>query len=447
MMKSRIIFFTRLFFIFLFFILFQNASADEGKNKVYTLDESIKEALSNNWSMKAKKEKIEESIYGKKKARADFFPKFSTTYGYTRLDAVEKSAPTSFGPFTIPGRDLNTQDNYQWKGTISQPIFTGFALKSAYDLAKLGIDLSEMELDLEKLDLALRVKDAYFNILKADKGMKVAERAVEALASHVKVARSFYKVGMIPVNDLLKAEVELANAQYNLVRAQNASKLSRAAFNTTLSKPVYEPVEVEDIISYTPEEGDFKAYLERALQKRPEIKVIDINMLQTDQQIRLAKSKYYPEVALNYDYIKEGDHPDVSGSNFHDANSWQVTAVLSWTFWEWGKTRNAVREAESVKKQLMDTRLSLIDNIRYEIQQAILDIDREEKNVPTTKKAVEQAEENLRVSQERYKAQVTTSTEVLDAQTLLTEASVNYYRALYDRNLAKARLKRAMGEY
>ncbi|MCD6298013.1 MAG: TolC family protein, partial [Deltaproteobacteria bacterium] len=69
------------------------------------------------------------------------------------------------------------------------------------------------------------------------------------------------------------------------------------------------------------------------------------------------------------------------------------------------------------------------------------------KNIPTTSKAVEQAEENLRVSEERYKAQVTTSTEVLDAQTLLTEGRMNYYRALYDHNLAKARLRRAIGEY
>ncbi|MBW1887766.1 MAG: TolC family protein, partial [Deltaproteobacteria bacterium] len=409
-MRSRTLFFTWKLFILLFFILFQNASADEGKNKVYTLDESIKEALSNNWSIKAKKEKIEETIYGKKKAKADFFPKFSTTYSYNRLDEQRIFRSTAPGGQNIA---VSSLDNYRWKGTITQPLFTGFALISAYELAKLGIDLSEMELELEKLDLALRVKDAYFNILKADIAVQVAEKAVEALASHVKVARSFYKVGMIPINDVLKSEVELANAQYDLVRAQNASKLTRAAFNTTLSRPVNEPVEVEDIISYTPEEGDFESYLGRALQKRPEIKVIDINTLQTGQQVRLAKSKYYPEVALNYDYIKEGDHLDVSGSDFHDGNSWQVTAVLSWTFWEWGKTRNTVREAESVKNQLMKTRMAMIDGINFEIKQAVLDLEKEEKNIPTTKKAVEAAEENLRVSQERYKAQVTTSTEVL----------------------------------
>jgi len=74
-------------------------------------------------------------------------------------------------------------------------------------------------------------------------------------------------------------------------------------------------------------------------------------------------------------------------------------------------------------------------------------LDSAEKNIPTTRKAVEQGEENLRVSQERYKAQVATSTEVLDAQTLLTEARMNYYTALYVHNMARAHLQRALGTY
>jgi len=174
---------------------------------------------------------------------------------------------------------------------------------------------------------------------------------------------------------------------------------------------------------------------------------VDINLLQIDQQIRAAKSGYYPEVALNYDYIREGDDFQVDGSDFHDSSRWQVTASLNWTFWQWGKTHYAVRERESLRKELTKTRLSLEDTIRLQIKQAILDIEAEARNIATSSKAVEQGEENLRVSQERYKAQVTTSTEVLDAQTLLTQARVNYYSAFYNRNLAKARLLRAMGEY
>ena len=433
------------------FLSVQDIYAEE-KAKVYTLNESVMEALDNNWTMKAKEEKIRESEYARKQAKADFLPKFSTSYGYTRLNDVTMSQASSItlpGPtvITIPGRNLNTQDNYQWKGTITQPLFTGYALTSAYELAKLGIDLSKVELDLERVDLALQVKEAYFNVLKADKAADVAMKAVESLQSHLKVANNFYDVGMIPINDLLKAEVELGSAQYDLTRAQNGSKLARASFNVLLARPINSPVEVEDILVYVPDFPEYETYLEKALKNRPEIKSIDINSDQIDQQIMLAKSEYYPQVALNFNYIKEGDHPDVSGSPFHDASNWNAGAALSWTFWEWGKTGDSVRQYESIKRQLLQTRKTLEDGIGLEIRKAILDLQETEKNIPTTKKAVEQAEENLRVSEERYKAQVTTSTEVLDAQTLLSQARTNYYNALYNHNLAKAALLRAIGEY
>ncbi|MBW1703704.1 MAG: TolC family protein [Deltaproteobacteria bacterium] len=445
-MKSK----TSLILVPLLFVslVFQPGVALAQEKKVYTLEASIAEALENNWSLKAKKEKIDQAGNVRKQARAEFLPKLSTTYGYTRLSEVYKSDPVSLGIFgTIPGRDQNTRDNYQWKGTVTQPLFTGFALVSSYRLAELGIDQSEMEVELEKLDLVLKVKEAYFDILGVDKTLGVAKKAVESLESHVKVASSFYKVGMIPINDLLKSQVELANAQQDLVKALNATKLTRANFNTILSRQINAPVELKDILVYKPEKGDLENYMENALENRPEIKLLDINILQTDQQIRLVKSKNYPEVALTYDYIKEGDHPDVSGSPFHDANSWEVMAGVTWTFWEWGKTHYEVREKLSLKKELIQTKKALEDGIRLEIKDAMLALEEAEKNIPATRKAVEQAEENLRVSEERYKAQVTTSTEVLDAQTLLTEGRMNYYRALYDHNLARSRLQRAIGAY
>jgi outer membrane protein len=191
-----------------------------------------------------------------------------------------------------PSYDMNTQDNFQWKFTATQPLFTGFALVSSFQLAKLGIDQSEMELELEKLDLALKVKNAYFGILKAEKALAVVRMAVESLEAHVKVARSFYNVGMIPINDLLKAEVELGNEQYDLVRAQNADRLSRSVFNIILSKPVNAPVDVKDVLGYKSREGVFEDYLETAFENRPEMKVLEINILQTDQNIRLAQAVF-----------------------------------------------------------------------------------------------------------------------------------------------------------
>ncbi|MBN1848971.1 MAG: TolC family protein [Deltaproteobacteria bacterium] len=443
-------------FILCSFLFVGVVSADEEDAKVFTLQESIQTALINNSSIKAKEEKIQEALYGEEKAKADFYPKLSTIYGYTRLDEVKRS-PGTVSTITIPGlpqgtirssaRDMNSLDNYQWKSTISQTLFAGYAVVSAHELAKLGIDSAKIDLELEKLNLVLDVKEAYFNILKAEKGMDVAEKAVALLESQVDVSRNFYEVGMIPVNDLLKAEVELANTRHNYIKAQNAVKLSYSAFNMLLSLPIDSPVKVEDILVFSPETPNLEQYMEKALDSRPEIQALDLNVLQVDQQIRLAKSKYYPAVSFTYDYIKAGDDPSVSGSDFHDDESWQAMIGMSWTLWDWGKRRSSVREAESLKRQLVHTRKVLENGIRLDIKRAILNLEQAEQNIPTAKKAVEQAEENLRVSQERYKAQVTTSTEVLDAQTLLSQARTNYYSALYDHNLAKAALLRAMGEY
>ncbi len=81
------------------------------------------------------------------------------------------------------------------------------------------------------------------------------------------------------------------------------------------------------------------------------------------------------------------------------------------------------------------------------MKEQLLALDTAEKNIPTTRTAVKQGEENLRVEEERYKAQVTTITEVLLATTRLTDARRNYFGALYQHNIAKARLLRALGEY
>ncbi len=429
-----------LFPIILCSAIFSGKGEAQEMKKFYTLSEALSEAFTMNPDFRAQLEKIEQAVQVKNQTRTEFFPKLRTEYDYTRLRNTERN----FGAVAVPV----SQDNYSWTTSLSQPVFTGFALLSSYELAKLGVDFSEIEAETAKLELALRVKEAYFNILIADTLVDVAEKDVAARKSNADVVRSFYKVGMKPINELLQAEVEWANSQQELVRAQNGALQARSNFNTILSRPVNAPVDVAvpDPL-WEPVLGELDEYIERALENRPEIKGIDNRLGQVDQEIRLEKSKYYPEVSFVGQYVKEGDTPDVSGSDFHQARDARAMAVFTWTFWEWGKTRYAVKEQESVKKQLMDTKLKIEDDIRLDVRKALLGLNTAEKNIPTTRKAVEQGEENLRVSEERYKAQVTTITEVLDAQTRLTRSRVNYFGALYQHNLKKAELLRALGEY
>ncbi len=417
------------------------SDAPTPEKKVYTLDGAVEAAFKSNWALKAEREKIDQAIYGRNQARADFLPKLSVFYNYRRTDSASQDY-LGRGDVQVTTRDL-----FALVGEIRQPVFTGFALTSAYELARLGVDLSQTEFELAMLNLALRIKEAYFDILIADKAAEVAKKDLEARQASANVARSLYQVGMIPLNELLQAEVTVANSEQALVRLLNEAKLARSAFNTILARPVTEPVEVEDILDYVPLEGTLEEFIQTAQRKRPEIRAVAINILQADQEIKQAESAYFPEIDLVGQYVRQGDQPWPNGSPYSDQDALEARAEMKWTFWEWGKTFYSAKEKESVKKQFLKTKEELDVNISLDVQRAFLDVQTAETNIPTTQKAVEQGEEGLRVSQERYKAQVTIIDEVLLAQTRLTEARLFYYRALYGHHLAKARLLRAMGEY
>jgi outer membrane protein len=412
------------------------------EKKIYTLEESITEALEKNWSLQAVEEKINQAEDKKNQARSNLLPRFKTQYAYTRLNDVS-NFESSLGRDTA----VSSKDNYQWVNSVSQPVFAGFGLISSFRLAVLGMDQAETEVELSRLDLALQVKEAYFNVLVVDKTVDVIEKEVEFLTSNLELTRHFYDKGLIPVNDLLKAEMELADASQQRVEAQNRAKLARSIFNTVLARPVNAPVDVEDILKYEPEVLDLQETIDKAMKTRPEIKIIDINLKQAEQQMKVARSGYYPSVSLNYNFIKEGDSASVSGSPYHDPDRWEASAVCSMTLWEWGKSYYAVREKQSAMEELIKNRNALADSIKLDVKEAKLSLDTAEKNIPTTQKAVQQGEENLRVNEQGYRAQMITMTEVLDAQALLTRARVNYYKALYFHNLAKANLQRAIGTY
>lgn len=426
--------------LMLFMVVVPQLCGAGEKTAVMNLEMCIAEAVDNNWGLKAKAEAVARSEYVEKQAKADFYPKLGTSYGYNRRN---RTPGINLGNARIP---VGSRDNYNWIVTVTQPLFTGRALSAAHELSKLGVETGGLDFEMERLDLVLRAKEAYFAVLEADKGVDVARSAVESLESNVKVARDFFNVGIIPINDVLKAEVELSKARQNLVTARNGASMARSSFNTVLSRPIETPVLLEDILIHQPIDGDFQDYVNRALKQRPEMKLLLSAIAAADQEIVLARSGYYPEVGLTYRYVREGDDPDVRGSPVHESSSWDVTAGLSWTLWHGGKTRSSVAEKKRMKAELLYNRKTVEDSVKLEVKSAVLSLDEAEKNIPTTQKALEQAEENLRVNEERYRAQVTTITEVLDAQALLTRARVDYYRALYGHNVALARLLRAMGE-
>lgn len=120
--------------------------------------------------------------------------------------------------------------------------------------------------------------------------------------------------------------------------------------------------------------------------------------------------------------------------------------MAKWNFWEWGRTIYGVKEKHSRFNQAKLQKKEILDNIQLEVKTAYLRTQEAERAIKTVEKAVEQAKENFRIFQERYKEQISTQTDVLIAQTLLSRTETNYYNALYAFKISKATLYRSIGQ-
>lgn len=415
------------------------AQETQEAQSLLTLKQSIEIALEHNLDMQMAREEIHAARERRKEAMTGFLPSLSGKYSYRRL---------SEEPYVVfEGRemDISDQDQYRFTGTIAQPLFNGFAILSNYRVAKLGLDVANIQLTRTRFDLILQVKEAYFGILTAERILEVREQSVRQLQAGLDVAKNFYEVGMSPKVEVLEAEVRLAEAKQELIRAENALSVDKARFNTILRRPVDQEMEVLDILSDQPYEKPYESCLEIALQKRPELMEAEKNVARAEKEITLAKSAYYPKVSVSGNYYRAGDDPSVDGSDFVDRENWDVLAEASMTFFEWGKTRYATNRKRARLRQARQTLEEIKDDIRLEVKTSYLYMQAAEKYIPVAQKSVESAEENFRISGERYREQVAAATEVLDAQTRLTEARTNYTSALAVFNVARARLIRAMG--
>jgi len=413
--------------------------------KPLTLEESIKIATERSLALHSAVMGIDGSEFRRKEAITNFLPLWTGQYGYNRYNT-----PSTIGTASVPVSGggttttiLTSRDIYNFSTSINQPLFTGGFNLANYRAAKLGVDLSKENVETVKRDLVLQVRVGYFNILKAEKFLDVAKQTVKQFEAQLEVTKAFFEVGIVPKNDVLQAEVRLANARQALVRAENELAVAKSSFNILLRREIGTPLEVVDILAYKPFPMGFEASLEEALRQRPEVKTAQLIIDQAKENVKISKSGYFPTVSLLGNYNRLSEEPGLNGDMKNER--WTVQALATFTLWNWGNTTFKVGENKVKVIQAEDSRKQLIESITLEVKNDYLNLSVAEKNIKVAETAIEQAEENLRMNEERYKYQVATQTDVLDAVVLLAQARVNYYGALSDFNVAKAQLERSMG--
>lgn len=400
---------------------------------------AIQTALVNNPAIKEAEEREKSAGETLKSSRADFLPKASANYSYTHLEDE---------PFQRVGGQkaiVGDTDNYHWDVTLVQPLFTGFGLSSRYKMSKADVEIGRLGLEMARQDVIRDVKTAYFEALLASRIEKVAVDKVKTLESQEKDSQGFFDNGIIPKNDLLKSKIAKASAVQELEKARADARIALSRLSLIMGNPLDAELTLESLEPQVSTQGDMGFLIDEGLKNRPELRIMARNLEKYDRSIRLKQSAYYPDLSLVGRYEQNGDDPGARENDFTNDHNSSVSVQARWTFFEWGKSRADVAGSRYDRTSFAQKIRGAEDQVRLEIKREYLNVSVWEKNITTAKEALDQAQENFRITKFQYLQHVTTATEVLDAQTYLSGAETGYYKALYGYMIARARLDRAVG--
>jgi TolC family type I secretion outer membrane protein len=415
----------------IFFLLLFNAGVygeTEGiEGKALTLKECVSIGLKQNplieisqQNLKAAQEKVGEAWGG-------YYPSFKLSSSYTFTAQQEKMTQ---GP-----------DAYDTRLFLRQPLFDAGATSSLVRTIRYNINAQNFEVKKTAFDIVLSVKSAFYDVLKKRDLLEVSRNALGTAEKHLEQSKELYKEGLAPRSDVIKSEVQVYSAQLDVVKAENALLSAKAGLAATMGQPVTTnfavAVDDEGLIPFLP---SFKDVLLLAYDRRPELKGSRARIESAKANIDQAKSGLYPNLSLDASYGWQ--QSEFSPSD----KKWSVGLTVGIPILEQLTANAKINQAAANLAGLQAGETLTIRNIELDVQQAWLSLKEAMERRNVTKKILEQAEEDMRVSEGRYKEGLGNILEVIDAQTALTQAKTNNVIAAYDITSAGAKLDRAIGK-
>lgn len=392
-----------------------------------SLDEAVALALQNNPTIKKAEADKDKATWGVSTAKAGKAP--SVNYSFSGAYGEPASTTTK------------SNESYSNSISLSMPLYTGGKLEGSIETARLNEVSADLGVAQAKQQVKLDATTGYFNVLQARNMLKVSQDSVNSLTEHLKNVQAQYNVGTVAKTDVLRSEVELANSQQNLIKAQNALDLAVANLNNVVGLPLDTELSTKEAaLKYEPVALTVEASVNAAVANRPEAAQMDAAVETAKQQIKIAGADKKP--SLNLGGSTNWNDTDFPG---FDNNNWKVSVSANMNIFDAGLTHSKVKQADAGLIKAEEQARQTKDAIRLETRQAYLNLKEAEKRIDTTQVAVEKAEEDYKIAQVRYSAGVGTNLDVIDAQLALTQAKTNYIQALYDYNTSKAKLEKAMG--
>ncbi len=345
------------------------------------------------------------------------------------FDLNKLNTPQPFGDFTT-----------RFGGTWN--LFDSFATWHGVNRAKQMSQAAEHQLDRADQEIVFRIVSSYYEVLFAAKQLEVAGQAAKTTQSIMDRSQARFDSGLVVESDLLTAKVRMAARRQEVIRARNNLEMARAQMNTAMGVPVESRFHLTEALAERILPVPVLQEVEKqALTHRPDLKRVASGEAAQRQSVSIAKASFGPRVNAFAGW--EADNPTFLAGG--GGNNWLGGIEVQFDIFQGGAKRAELSRQRALEEKAVAMKQVAGDEVRLEVRRAYYELDTSRQQVEVARGAIAQAQESLRINQDRYDSGLTTITDLLGAEEAARRSQTDYWEAVYHFQTSYANLELTTG--
>ena len=352
-----------------------------------------------------------------------------------------------------PNSEIPLVYKHNWNFTldVKQNIYTFGRLGTALRVAKQYKKIAEENARLTDDQVILQVEEAYYQVMLAKEALQIAVENYEITEKTFANVEQKFKSGIRSEFDMLQIQAELAGVKPGVIQAETAVALSKMNLLRLIALPLGRDIDVtETFVEYFPSQG-VDELLSIAQSNRKEVRLSEMNIEMDHMTGNIYISDMLPILDANMAYTYNGASISDEDQFWPEGDDdwqtfWTVGVTFTWPLFDGLKSVGKIRQYRAEERIGRLQKLQLLKGIELEITQLVREFNALKERLAASKDLVTVAEKAHNLASIRFDSGLGTSLERGDAKLMLTRAKVGLARTLYEINVMRAKLKRALGK-
>lgn len=411
--------------------------------KKLTIQEAIQLGIENSKNLKLSQNKIDESLAKMLVVKDQALPTATASVLYNHVEFAGNNT-LAFGPdaFSLPKR----ANAYLGSLSVNETIYGGGKQRLARQNTKLLSDVAHLDAEKVTEEATYATIDTYYALYKLSQSQKVVEQNLTSIGSQLKQAQRFFDQGIVTKNDVLKFQLQIANVNLTKVDLEGNAKIINYNLDILLGLPEDTQIEISDPAGENLPVAPLSTYLDQGMSTRQELRELDLRNKIAEIDVKNVRANSMPTFgvgAAGY-YVSTATNPFPGGNQYLAPVT--LAATFSWNMATLWTNKHKISDSRIMQKQVDIQKTIQSDNVRTEINRNYQNYIVAKNKISILETSIAQATENDKLFESKYKNNVASATDRIDAETLLLQSQINLEIAKADAGLAYYTLLKSTGK-